>query len=69
VWDQGLWDDARWDQPPPLAPPVRSTLWVSIGETGYAHAPIVQVTVSQLAPPKVELISIGATYEPAGVNV
>jgi hypothetical protein len=69
VWDQGLWDDARWDQPPPLAPPVRSTLWVSIGETGYAHAPIVQVTVSQLVAPKVELISIGATYESAGVNV
>jgi hypothetical protein len=69
VWDQGLWDDALWDQPAPPQPSVRTTLWVSIGETGYAHAPIVQVTVAQTAPPQVELISIGATYEPAGVNV
>jgi hypothetical protein len=60
---------AQWDQPGPIAPPVRSTLWVSIGETGYAHAPIVQVTVAQAVRPQVELISIGATYEPAGVNV
>jgi hypothetical protein len=61
---------ARWDQPSlAIQSPVRNTGWVSIGETGYAHAPIVQVTVAQQAPPDVELISVGATYEPAGVNV
>ena len=30
------------------APTQRSTLWVSIGMSGYAHAPIVQVTVAQV---------------------
>jgi hypothetical protein len=70
VWDEGLWDVAHWDAPaPPRLAPVRNTLWVSIGETGYAHAPIVQVTVGQQARPNVELIALAAAYEPAGVNV
>jgi hypothetical protein len=44
-------------------------MWISIGETGFAHAPIVQITVAQQAKPDVELIAIAAVYEPAGVNV
>ena len=60
---------AQWDQAPLPAPTVRNTMWVSIGLTGFSHAPIVQVTVSQVALPDVELISIAATYEPCGVNV
>jgi hypothetical protein len=51
VWDQGLWDHARWDQATvAVTAPVRNTLWVSIGATGFSHAPVVQVTVSQQAP-------------------
>jgi hypothetical protein len=69
VWDQGLWDQAKWDQAAPGTPAVRNTGWVSIGATGYDHAPIVQVTVAQQAKPDVELIAIGATYESMGVNV
>lgn len=69
VWDQGLWDASRWDQPSAGLGPVRNTMWVSIGQTGFAHAPIVQVTVAQQATPNVELLAISATYEPAGVNV
>jgi hypothetical protein len=85
VWDQGLWGPAgsdaappspadiaayaQWDQPGMTVPPVRNTLWISIGMTGFAHAPIVQVTVGQQAVPSVELLAISATYEPAGVNV
>jgi hypothetical protein len=69
VWDQGLWDAARWDQASVGQGVVRNTGWVSIGMTGYSHAPIVQVTVAQQAAPNVELISIGATYEVLGVNV
>jgi hypothetical protein len=69
VWDEGLWDHAKWDQPTPTLFPVRNTLWVSIGETGFAHAPIVQVTVGQAAKPNVELVSLSVVYEPAGVNV
>jgi hypothetical protein len=69
VWDQGKWDAAHWDQPSLAVPPVRNTMWVSVGRTGFAHAPIVQVSVCQQALPDVELIAISATYEPAGVNV
>jgi hypothetical protein len=79
VWDQGLWAttppdpeptfQAKWDQAAPSTPTVRHTGWVSIGFTGFSHAPIVQVTVSQQAIPEVELISIAAVYEPCGVNV
>jgi hypothetical protein len=70
VWDQGLWDTAKWDQAATLfAPVIRNTMWVSIGETGFSHAPICQVTVAQQALPDVELISIAATYERLGVDV
>jgi hypothetical protein len=60
---------AQWDQPTPAAPVVRNTMWVSIGMTGYSHAPVVQVTVAQQAKPEVDLISIAATFERAGINV
>lgn len=60
---------AQWDQPSAGVPPVRNTMWVSIGMTGFAHAPIVQVRISQRVRPNVELLGIGATYERAGVNV
>jgi hypothetical protein len=69
VWDQGLWDHAKWDQPYSSLAPVRNTGWVSIGETGFSHAPIVQVTVAQQAKPNVELISIAATYVRMGIDV
>jgi hypothetical protein len=85
VWDQGLWGPAgsgsappsapdiaqyaQWDQPAPSTPTVRSTMWVSIGYTGFSHAPICQVTIAQQSTPDVELISIAATFEMAGVNV
>ena len=69
VWDQGNWDLARWDQAEPLKAPIRNTMWVSIGQTGFTHAPVVQVTVGQRLKPEVELIAIAATYERAGVNV
>lgn len=85
VWDQGKWGPTgsgdnpptpaerdqylQWDQPAPFLAPVRNTLWVSIGVTGYSHAPVVQVSIGQMAKPNVELIALTAVYEPAGVNV
>jgi len=60
---------AQWDQPVTSIFPARNTMWVSIGMTGFAHAPIVQVTVAQQAKPNVELIALAATFERAGVNV
>jgi hypothetical protein len=70
VWDQGLWDSAKWDQASTLfSPVVKNTGWVSIGEVGFSHAPICQVTVAQQGNPNVELVSIAATFERLGVNV
>ena len=69
LWDEGLWDVALWDAGVAPKPVVRNTGWVSIGLTGYSHAPIVQVSVGQQAKPDVELISIAATFERDGVNV
>jgi hypothetical protein len=69
LWDEGLWGDAIWDAGVPPKPVVRNTGWVSIGQTGYSHAPIVQVTVAQNAKPVVDLISIAAIFERAGINV
>jgi hypothetical protein len=60
---------AQWDAGVPFKPVARNTMWVSIGQTGFSHAPIVQVTVSQQAKPVVDLIAIAATFEKAGVNV
>jgi pyocin large subunit-like protein len=48
---------------------VRNTGWVSIGTTGFSHAPIIQVTMAQQAKPEIELISIAATFEREGVVV
>ena len=69
VWDEGLWDTALWDAAAPARPAHRNTLWVSIGMTGFAHAPIVQVQVAQQARPQVELVALATTFEQAGVNV
>jgi hypothetical protein len=48
---------------------MRNTGWQSIGITGYSHAPIIQVTVAQVAKPDVELISIAGTFIRLGVTV
>jgi hypothetical protein len=69
LWDQGLWDVAKWDATTPSAPTIRSTGWVSIGVTGFSHAPVVQVTIAQQAKPEIELISIAGTFERLGITV
>jgi hypothetical protein len=84
VWDQGLWGPtptsnppndadrdayAQWDQPAAGVPAIKNTMWVSIGETGFSHAPIVQVSVEQQARPDVELISVSATFLRMAANV
>jgi hypothetical protein len=69
VWDQGLWDEALWDQPGVAVPSVRNTGWVSVGMTGFSHAPIVQIMIAQPAAPDIELVSLAATFTVAGTNV
>lgn len=60
---------ARWDQPGATAAPVRTTWWVSIGETGLSHAPVVQVSVFQEVKPDVEMLGLSMLAEKAGVAV
>jgi hypothetical protein len=48
---------------------VRNTGWVSIGLTGFSHAPVVQVTMAQQAKPEIELISIAGTFERLAITV
>ena len=69
VWDQGLWDHAKWDQKTVTNPMNQNTMWVSIGKTGFSHAPIVQVSVAQKIKPAVELVAVHAIFEQGGVNV
>ncbi len=69
LWDEGLWDIAKWDNGVAPIVSARNTGWISIGSTGFTHAPIVQITVAQQSRPIVDLISITATFERAGVNV
>ena len=69
LWDEGTWDTARWDTGVTPLVSARNTGWISIGITGFTHAPVVQITVAQQVKPVVDLISITATYERAGINV
>lgn len=68
-WDIGKWDTALWDAAVSTAPVAQNTGWVSIGITGFSHAPIVQITVAQAALPIFDLVSITATYKKMGINV
>ena len=69
LWDEGEWDSSEWDADTGPAPTTRNTGWVSIGITGFSHAPIVQVTVAQTSKPEVDLISIAATFERGAIVV
>jgi hypothetical protein len=42
---------------------------VSIGETGYSHAPIVQVQINQASKPDIEMLGVSLIAEQAGVAV
>ena len=66
LWDSGLWDDALWDVGIARPSATHNTGWVSIGMTGYSHAPILQITIGQGVKPDIELISISATFERLG---
>ena len=53
----------------PVSLRCKNTMWVAIGETGFSHAPICQVSVGQQVKPDVELISISATFLRMAANV
>uniref|UniRef100_A0A6M3JBY9 Putative structural protein n=1 Tax=viral metagenome TaxID=1070528 RepID=A0A6M3JBY9_9ZZZZ len=66
LWDVGLWDVATWD-----AGSVQqvSTKWFSVGRSGYAFMPQLQLTLGNSILPQIELISIDLIYENGGVMV
>lgn len=66
VWDLGVWDDALWDA---TARQNIRAKWISVGRTGYAVAPMVQVTCGGTVAPDAELVSIDLTYEGGAVVV
>lgn len=61
IWDTGIWDTALWDVGASYYNV--STKWVTTSSTGYAHAPVLQVTSGAVSPPSAELVVIEMTYE------
>jgi len=66
-WDVGLWDVAKWDAGAEYYSAL--TRWVSIGRSGFAHAPVVLITSGSEAAPSAELVTVEVTYEPGGIVV
>ena len=60
LWDVSLWDVAVWDGATALRTEAR---WTSIGVTGYAIAPEIQLTFGNVAAPDVDLVGVEMTYE------
>lgn len=67
LWDQGVWDLARWDAG--LAVYEAQTRWVSVGQSGYAHAPVILMTSGSPAPLTCELVTFDAVFTPGGLVV
>lgn len=63
-WDVGKWDQAKWDVA--SSQTTINTGWVSVGRTGFAHAPQIQITSGSAAAPAAELVLIEAMYEMGG---
>jgi hypothetical protein len=68
VWDTGLWDSAVWSAALEDAEPY-TTMWKSIGRTGYSHALQVQQTFGIASLHFSELQTITCVFEVGGVVV
>ena len=70
VWDTGVWDVARWDVGPDVeSRATRSTRWRSIGRSGIAASPQVQIPSGSRRKPDAELVTIDLTYQVGEVVV
>jgi len=67
LWDSALWDEASWDIGPNYAG--YKTGWVSVGASGYAHAPVLLVTSGSTIAPAAELVTVETTFIPGGTVV
>ena len=61
-WDISTWDVSVWDAEAAAGYSPEDGLWRSVGKTGYAIAPEVQMTFGGLAAPTVDLVDIHATF-------
>ena len=61
VWDVGKWDQAKWDEGSNKQR--YSTDWVSIGQSGYSHAPQIQHACSGNVQTTGELVEMTITFE------
>ena len=59
VWGSSLWGAAKWGG---TVTTRTQDFWASIGRTGYAIAPQVQLTFGSVAKPNVELVGVDATF-------
>lgn len=66
-WDVGEWDVALWDTG--LQYYTATTMWTSIGATGFVHQPQVQITSGSTASPSAELVAFDTLYESAAFAV
>jgi hypothetical protein len=67
LWDVGLWDSALWDN---AAVPVNyDTGWETIGQSGYAVAAQLQLSIGNTAVPDIELITMQAIFETGEIMV
>ena len=60
TWDVGEWDVAQWSVEE--ADAVTTTEWRSIGQTGFAHAPQIQITCGVAPLPSIKLAAIDLMY-------
>jgi len=65
-WDVGLWDVATWDVGTELE---TVTKWSSVGRSGFAIAPQLQITSGVTPTPKIELVAMDMMFEVGGVMV
>lgn len=63
-WDVGLWDVAQWDAATETF--TVQTYWVSVGKSGFAHAPCILVTSGSAAAPSAELVVFETLHEGGG---
>jgi hypothetical protein len=66
-WDLSVWDTDVWDATPPTTS--IQTRWTSIGVTGFAVHPQLQVSSNSLAPLSIKLVTLDLLFEMAGIVV
>lgn len=66
VWDTSVWDTDVWfDDSASLL----RMEWVSVGASGFSHAPQIQITSASDVAINVEIVSVDVTYQPGQVVV